>query len=349
MSAIGKLFEIEQLPLEKRKQLYEKFLQKYTTKKKKNPLKEIRAEVWNKTKDKEILARLAMLTSKISISERLKEGHTEIDVYYEIGKLIENKNFLNGIGTKGKPIENSVINEIKKAVSSFTSNWKGQQRSHTGGARTKAWLETIAEFVEKNNCDLLSWLESFNCPTQVVSALKKITFSSRDSAKFLALIAHPKLNEPEVPVCISKWYPKHAKCFPPRINDEVTKFFLRTGCVTIKSTEEYHDMPEKGFDTKETEFVGVSYPIFYGNIFDEFKNVSDPSLMAERVISFCSNSLDGICTDESPKCENCAINDLCTLSKVRGKNPKIIQATDSKTDFWLGRSDPKTSTGCQVK
>ena len=122
MSAIGKLFEIEQLPLEKRKQLYEKFLQKYTTKKKKNPLKEIRAEVWNKTKDKGILARLAMLTSKISISERLKEGHTEIDVYYEIGKLIQNKNFLNGIGTKGKPIENIVTNEIKKAVSSFTSS-----------------------------------------------------------------------------------------------------------------------------------------------------------------------------------------------------------------------------------
>lgn len=348
MSAIGKLFELQQLPLEKRKQLYEKFIQHYSTLKTKNPLKQIRAEVWRQTKDKETLVRFSMLTSKISVTNRLKEGHTEINVYKEIGKLVRNRNFLSGIGSKGKPIEASVIKELKKAVSSFTSGWRGQQRSHTGGVRTKAWLETIAKFVEKNNFDLLTWLESFSCPTKVISALKKANFSSRDSAKFLALIAHPKLNEPEIPVCVSKWYPKHAKCFPPRINDEVAKFFLRTSCITIKSVESYHDMPEKGFDVNTKEYVGISYPLFYGPIFDELKESSDPALLAERIISFCSDSFDGICTDDDPKCQNCRINDICALSISNGSNPEIVKATPSDTDFYSGRTEPKTNTGCLI-
>jgi len=349
LSAIGQLFELKQLPSEKRKQLYEKFLKKYTKLEKKNPLKEIRAEIWRQTKDKEILARFAMLTSKISVTARLKDGSTEIDVYNSIEKLVKNKKFVKGLGKKGNPIEKNVINDLRKAVSDHTSSWKGPQGSHTGGARARAWLENMANFIEKNDYDLLKWLESFDCPSKAVSVLKKIKFSSRDSAKFLALVGHPKLNEPDIPVCVSKWYPKHAKCFPPRINDEVAKFFLRTGCITIKSTEEYYDIPEKGFDTKTKEFVGVSYPIFYGIIFDELKKTKDPSLFAERIISFCSDSFDGICTDEEPNCKNCVINDICQLSKSKGKNPEIVQATPSNTDFYSGRTKPNTSSGCLVK
>jgi len=59
--------------------------------------------------------------------------------------------------------------------------------------------------------------------------------------------------------------------------------------------------------------------------------------------------MDGICTDENPKCENCHINKLCSLSKLNGKNPEIIISTPEITDVYSGRSKPKTSTGCQVK
>jgi len=349
MKAISKLFQIKQLSTDKRKKLYEKFLNNYSKRTQKNPLKEIRAKVWKGTKDKEILLRFTMLTSKISITGRLKKDHTEADVYKEIGKLVDNKNFLNGLGKKGEPIDDEVLNKLRRAVSNLTSTWKGQKRSHTGGARARAWLDLIADFIEKNDFSLLDWLESFDCPTKAMNALKKIKFSTRDSAKFLALASHPLLNEPEIPPCISKWYPKHAKCYPPRINDEVAKFFLRTGCITIKSMEVYHEIPEKGFDTKTDEFVGVSYPIFYGHIFDELKQTTDPSLFAERIIGFCSDALEGICTDEEPKCKNCKISDLCLMSKLKGGHPEIIKATPSITDFYSGRTNPKTSTGCQVK
>ena len=127
----------------------------------------------------------------------------------------------------------------------------------------------------KNNTYAINKNHS-NAQLEWFHGLKKINFSSRDSAKFLALIAHPKLNGPLIAVCIPDWYPKHAICFPPRINDEVTKFFFRTDCITIRSTEKYHDRPEIGFDKTEKDFVGTSYHIFYGHIFDEFKNISDP-------------------------------------------------------------------------
>jgi hypothetical protein len=349
LSALGKLFELQQLPLKGRKQLYEEFLKIYSEPKTKNKFKEIRAQVWQKSKNKETLARFAMLVSKISISGRIKSGFSELDVYEPISNLVQEREFINGIGKTGEPISSTVIKDLKKAVSPYTSSWRGQGHSHTGGARASTWLETIAEFVEKKDYDLIKWINSFDCPSKTITDLKKIKFSSRDSAKFLALVGHPKLNAPEIPVCVSHWYPKHARCFPPRITDEVAKFFFRTGCITVKSTEEYYDVPEKGFDVQSKEFVGVSYPIFYGPIFDELKKASDPSLLSERIIDFCSDSFQGICSDDMPQCQDCRINEICSLSKMKGKNPEIVKATSDTTDFYSGRSKPKTSISCLLK
>ena len=50
---------------------------------------------------------------------------------------VQKREFINGIGKTGEPISSTVIKDLKKAVSPYTTSWRGQGHSHTGGARAR--------------------------------------------------------------------------------------------------------------------------------------------------------------------------------------------------------------------
>lgn len=304
---------------------------------------------WKQTRDRETLCRVVLLASIIGSSQRLRPDVTENEAIGILDEMVHNKRFLSSLGTHGREINQKLVKPLKGSLSSTVRSWKGRGGSHIGSVRVESWLNDMNEFLRKIGFDLVGWLQEFDCPAEAASEIaNELLGSRRGASRFTTWVSHPLVLPARVPPPIKKWYPRHRICYQPRVNEDVVKFMLRTGAITIRSSEEYHPRPESGFDDME-DFYVPSPLIFYAPSYDHIMQYSnDPGLAGESISRFTATD-SGVCKDVDPNCLACPLKTICQLSITRGKDPSVIRGHPRRNFVFMNSPKPKIAQECRIR